>query len=212
MKKILFILFFTPFALKAQFVNDTMPNLPYSEVDYNAFNTTNSFSNFNDGVLTFKPDSSLLLATASAADKGVIANYTHELSTEYMIEVNVLDAGSGITVYSQWSTILGTISSAGWYRFKYTSPATNSGFGNHVIFASTAGATAFRLGFYRLSKKNAFFDIPSVSDVTNLADTSISRSSIYINDFNNLSTGISYFGFTPTNVIQSGSFVATPAC
>lgn len=212
MKKILILfLGFLPFVVSAQFVNDTMPNLPYSEVDYNDFAVTNSFSNFNGGVQTFTPASSFLSVATTGSAQGVIANFVHKASTEYMLEIYIVDPAAGLTVYSNWSNAVGTVSTAGWYRFKFTTSASGGGFGHSVVIASnTATAGTFKIGFYRLSEKNAFRDIPYMSEVASIADTSISRSAFYINDFNENDNGISYTYTPPTTRVANGSLMIAP--
>ena len=194
MKKILIYIFlFLPIIVSAQFLHDTLPSLSYTTVVYNDFTISEDWDNFN-GATSVSLDASnqLLTVVSPGVDKGALSQFTNKNSTEYVIELNVLDVGPGIKVYSQWSTQIGTITTNGWHRFKFTSGAVAGGFGNKVILAA-GGAGTFKVGFYKLAEKNAFSDISTMSQTH---DISLGSASILGNSFDENISGVTYFGFT----------------
>ena len=203
MKKILFLLAFVPFMVNAQYINiDTLPSYPYGAVEYNGFTTIltpYAFSNFNGGVRTLDSTNSLISVTTTAINQGIQAGYTNKASTEYMLELDVLDPGTGIKVLSQWATTIDSIKTAGKFRLKFKSDATAGGFGNKVILASLTGATTFKVGFYLLSEKNPNYNIPYYEAVE---DISLSQGALYGNSFNDNINGVLTFGITqPTKPV-----------
>lgn len=207
MKKILILLFsISPFLLKAQFLHDTLPSLSYTTVVYNDFTISEDWDDFNGATSVSLDASNQLLTVVSAgADRGALSQYTNKASTEYMIEINVLDVGPGIKVYSQWPTQIGTISTNGWHRFKFRSGASAGGFGNKVVLAA-GGAGTFKVGFYKLAEKNAFSDITTISQTS---DISLASSAILGNSFDEDLSGVTYFGFTGPTLPVAGKLDVT---
>lgn len=212
MNKIFIILLFCTSFVFGQSVSDTLPALPYEQVFYNNFNIKDyGISNFNSGSRSFSYGNGYLTFTNGAGStRGIILDYTNIASTEYVLEILVEDVSTGIDVYSQWSTLIGTITTNGWHTIKYVADASAGGFGNKLILAGVTGsaATSYKIGLIKLSKINTHRDI--LNETENI-DSIYSVGNIYGNSFEANINGVGFFGVVAPKYPVTGAMQVTTA-
>lgn len=168
--------------------------------------------NFNGGTHAHDPVGERISVSGTGGGKGVYvpAELANDPDESYIVYLDVTKGTGNIRVYSQWSTLIETITATGVYQIPFVADSSAGGFGNRIVVTTDVSDTfyinkmsIFKLNPVRINRSNDEQDdkfLPrSVSGVIHSYDFSDPR--VDISDLGKFGGG------APDPVITNGQLV-----